>query len=54
MGLFAFGAPALGLLHGLNALVLFGLAVTAAMRVGRATAGAASDTRTESAAAPVV
>lgn len=54
MGLFAFGAPALGLLHGLNALVLFGLAVTAGMRVGRATAGAASATRSESAAAPVV
>jgi hypothetical protein len=29
--------PALGALHGLNALVLFGVAVTAAMRVKRAT-----------------
>lgn len=34
LGMFAHGAPALGLLHGANALVLFGLAVTAGRRVG--------------------
>lgn len=38
VGIIARGAPALGLVHGLNALVLFGLAVTAAMRVRRAVA----------------
>jgi hypothetical protein len=38
MGMFAHGAPGLGLLHGLIALVLFGVAVTAGMRVRRATA----------------
>ena len=31
------GLPALGALHGLNALILFGVAVTAAMRVRSAT-----------------
>ncbi len=31
------GIPVLGALHGLNALILFGVAVTAAMRVKRAT-----------------
>jgi hypothetical protein len=38
VGIIARGAPGLGLVHGLNALVLFGLAVTAAMRVRRAVA----------------
>jgi hypothetical protein len=38
LGMFAHGAPALGLLHGANALVLFGLAVTAGRRVGRTVA----------------
>ena len=37
LGLFAHAVPLLGILHGLVALVLFGLAVTAAMRVGTAT-----------------
>lgn len=37
LGMFAHGAPALGLLHGANALVLFGLAVTAGRRVGSTT-----------------
>jgi hypothetical protein len=36
LGMFAHDAPALGALHGLNALILFGLAVTAGMRVRRA------------------
>lgn len=40
LGLFGFSAPVLGLLHGLNALILFGLAVSAAMRVKRVTAAA--------------
>ena len=54
MGLFAFGAPVLGLLHGLNAMVLFGVAVTAAMRVRRATAAApASPATADSADASV-
>ena len=38
--------PALGALHGLNALILFGVAVTAAMRVRTATRSEASDTAT--------
>jgi heme A synthase len=38
------GVPFLGALHGLNALILFGVAVTAAMRVrGRATRAAEAD-----------
>lgn len=37
LGLFARGLPALGALHGLNALLLFSLAVNAAHRVRRAT-----------------
>jgi hypothetical protein len=37
LGLFGFGAPVLGFLHGLNALILFGLAVSAAMRAKRVT-----------------
>jgi len=36
LGMFGHDAPALGALHGLNALILFGLAVTAGMRVRRA------------------
>lgn len=32
LGMFAHGTPALGALHGLNALILFGLALTAAQR----------------------
>jgi heme A synthase len=42
--------PALGALHGLNALILFGVAVTAAMRVRTATRAAVPDTATTSAA----
>jgi heme A synthase len=38
------GLPAIGALHGLNALILFGVAVTAAMRVGRTTREAQRDT----------
>lgn len=53
MGLFAFGAPVLGLLHGLNALVLFGVAVTAAMRVRRATGAATSPATADTADASV-
>jgi heme A synthase len=41
--------PLLGALHGLNALILFGVAVTAAMRVRTATRAAVPDT----ASAPV-
>jgi heme A synthase len=40
------GLPALGALHGLNALILFGVAVTAAMRVRTATRTEVSDTAT--------
>lgn len=36
-GLFAHGAPALGILHGANALLLFGLAISAGMRAGKVT-----------------
>lgn len=35
LGLFAHEVPALGALHGINALVLFGLAVMAGVRAGR-------------------
>ena len=38
--------PLLAALHGLNALILFGVAVTAAMRVRSATRAAVSDTAT--------
>ena len=38
LGLFAHGLPALGILHGLNALVIFGLAVMAGIRAGDGTA----------------
>jgi heme A synthase len=38
--------PLLGALHGLNALILFGVAVTAAMRVRTATREAVPDTAT--------
>ena len=36
LGLLSHSVPALGALHGIVALVLFGVAVTAAMRVGTA------------------
>lgn len=42
-GFVAFGLPAVGLLHGLNAFVILGLAVMAAVRVSRATAAATSE-----------
>ncbi|MQA80086.1 MAG: hypothetical protein GEV10_16645 [Streptosporangiales bacterium] len=42
-GFVAFGLPAIGLLHGVNAFVILGLAVTAAMRVSRTTASATSE-----------
>lgn len=35
LGLFAHEMPGLGWLHGLNAMIMFGVAVTAAMRAGR-------------------
>ena len=38
LGLAAHSVPLLGLLHGIVALVLFGVAVTAAMRVTKAVA----------------
>ena len=38
LGLFAFEIPGLGALHGINALILFGLAVMAAMRSKATTA----------------
>jgi hypothetical protein len=34
LGMFAHALPQLGMLHGLNALILFGVAVTAGQRVG--------------------
>ncbi|MGH3443928.1 MAG: hypothetical protein ACRDPB_01000 [Nocardioidaceae bacterium] len=40
VALLAFGAPVVGVLHGLNALVLFGLGVAAARRVDTAVAAA--------------
>lgn len=40
LGLFGHGMPAVGLLHGANALILFALAVAAAMRINRAHVGA--------------
>ncbi len=52
LGMFGHGTPALGLLHGLVALVLFGVAVTAGMRVRRATATPARAAADD--AAPVV
>ncbi len=54
LGLFGFGAPVLGILHGLNALVLFGLAVSAAMRVGRVSTTPVSAPAADSTAASVV
>jgi hypothetical protein len=36
LGIAAHSVPALGMLHGIVALALFGVAVTAAMRVGKA------------------
>lgn len=39
LGMFGRGMPAVGLLHGANALILFGVAVTAAMRLDRADLG---------------
>ena len=41
LGIFAHSLPGLGALHGLNALILFGLAVTAGRRVGRVSHSAA-------------
>lgn len=38
LGLAAHSVPVLGMLHGIVAIVLFGVAVTAAMRVGKAVA----------------
>jgi hypothetical protein len=39
LGLFAHGAPGLGILHGINALVLFAVAVTAGRRTSTAVEG---------------
>jgi hypothetical protein len=41
LGMFAHELPWLGMLHGLNALVLFGVAVTAGRRVGSTRTAAA-------------
>ena len=43
LGLFAHDVPLLGILHGIVALVLFGVAVSAAMRVRTATRAAEAD-----------
>jgi heme A synthase len=51
LGIAAHSVSILGVLHGILALVLFGVAATAAMRVGPATAVSASDQT--SAGAPV-
>lgn len=53
LGILGHGAPVLGLLHGLVALILFGLAVSAGMRVKRATVIPAR-AATDSSAASVV
>lgn len=50
LGIFSHSLPALGAVHGALALVLFGVAVTAAMRVGRAEGSVAGSDRV---AAPV-
>jgi predicted metal-binding membrane protein len=50
LGLFSHSVAGLGWLHGINALVLFGTAVTAGMRVSRAVAGKVE--AAESVAAP--
>jgi hypothetical protein len=50
LGIFSHSLPALGAVHGALALVLFGVAVTAAMRVGRASADVTDGDRV---AAPV-
>ncbi|MDN5805113.1 MAG: hypothetical protein L0H26_11105 [Microlunatus sp.] len=52
LGLLADGAPALGILHGAVALVLFGSAIMAGMRA-KATGAPAEDASTEPAAVPV-
>ena len=52
LGLSADAAPALGALHGLNALMLFTAAIYAGVRVGRAAARSATQTR-ERQATPV-
>jgi heme A synthase len=51
LGILAHTLPILGVLHGLVAMVLFGVAVTAAMRVGSATAVTAPEQ--QSAGVPV-
>jgi hypothetical protein len=48
LGIFGHEVPALGALHGINALLLFGVAVSAGMRVKRVTT--AQPTRTSEAA----
>ena len=49
LGMFAHGVPYLGILHGLNALVVFGLARRAAKRVGTVTGGGYVPTAPEAA-----
>ena len=44
LGLFSHALAGLGWLHGANALILFGVAVTAAMRVGRVAPVRAAET----------
>jgi hypothetical protein len=50
LGLFAHSLAGLGWLHGANALILFGVAVTAAMRVGTAERATVRDTANASVA----
>lgn len=47
LGLFGHEAAIFGALHGINALILFGLAVTAGMRVSRAVAAKRASTTTD-------
>jgi hypothetical protein len=52
LGLFAHSVPALGILHGMVALALLGLAINAAQRVPKALAAAGSEPAMASAAPP--
>ena len=52
LGIFAHVVPLLGLLHGMVALVLLGVAITSAQRVPRAVAAAASEPAMANAAPP--
>jgi heme A synthase len=54
LGLFSHSVAGLGWLHGANALILFGVAVTAAMRVRTAERPVARDTDADTTSAAVV